>query len=333
MPKSFIVAALLICGVTVATQASATPKLSRYIAGDPADVSIVMHGPALDLSGGAADVDAAFQATIDLIRGCTGTCATKIDIVVLDARGKGGYGYLVQAMNGVDSVETLVFGARESAFNPAVVAAIQNAEFIFFDGGDQCDYVTYFKGTPVETAVRDVYARGGGVGGISAGLAIQGSTVYDACTSKKGVTSSQALANPYDPNISFTHDFLAAPQLTNLITDSHFVARDRMGRLMAFVARQIPDGIWWSQWGLGVNEGTSVVVDKNGVATVMGAGPAYLVYADHAPTVCVPGLPLGYSDYKVWKYSAGDTFNLTTRPTTGYSLISVDNGVLSGNPY
>jgi cyanophycinase-like exopeptidase len=78
---------------------------------------------------------------------------------------------------------------------------------------------------------------------------------------------------------------------------------------------------------------TSVVVDKNGLATVMGDGPAYFVLADHAPEVCQPGVPLTYSNFKIWKVPAGGTFDLKNRPTTGYYLRSVTNGVINADPY
>ena len=91
-----------------------------------------------------------------------------------------------------------------------------------------------------------------------------------------------------------------------------------MGRTLAFLARQIQDGKAASALALAVNEATSVVVDKNGLATVMGDGPAYFILADHAPEVCQPGMPLTYSNYKIWKVPAGGTFDLgaARRPAT-----------------
>ena len=59
---------------------------------------------------------------------------------------------------------------------------VQRAEIVFFAGGDQCNYVRLIKGTALEAAVEAVHARGGGVGGTSAGEAIQGEIVYDSCT-------------------------------------------------------------------------------------------------------------------------------------------------------
>jgi len=305
-------------------------KVTRYLTGNAADVSPVLAGPAHDFGGGGTDIDAALQWIIDTVRGCT-SCSTKVDVVILRSSGSNGYNDYIYAMNGVDSVETLVITRASDSNTAAVEATVRNAEVVFFAGGDQCDYVNYFKGTLVETAVESVYARGGGVGGTSAGLAIQGDFTYNGCTGS--ITSAQALANPYSRYATFTYDFFHWANMQNTITDSHFVARDRMGRLLAFLARQIKDGKATSVLGIGVNEATSVVVDRNGVATVLGSGPAYFVLADHAPEVCLSGTPLTFSNYKIWKVNANGTFNLQNRPSTGYYTRSVSNGVISADPY
>ncbi len=322
---------VLALGAALASQApTAQAKVTRYLTGSGADVAPALFGPAHDLGGGGTDVDPAIQWMIDQVRGCT-SCATKLDVVILRATGSNGYNAPIFAMNGVDSVETLVITKRADADTAAVETTVRNAEVVFFAGGDQCDYVTLFKGTRVESAVEAVYARRGGVGGTSAGLAIQGEFVYDACTAS--ATSAAALANPYDRSLTFTYAFLAWANLGGTLTDSHFVTRDRMGRLMAFLARQIQDGRATSAWGLAVDEVTSVVVDAAGLARVMGNGPAYFVLADHAPETCLAGQPLTYSNFKIWKVLSGSTFDLRTRPTSGFYTRSVAAGVLSANPY
>ncbi|HVF51287.1 MAG TPA: hypothetical protein VNA19_14440 [Pyrinomonadaceae bacterium] len=321
---------LFLLFLLVVSASSVEAKVTRYLTGSAADVSPALFGPAHDLGGGGTDVDAAIQWMIDQARGCT-TCATKLDVVILRSSGSNGYNDYIYAMNGVDSVETLVITSARDANTAAVETTVRNAEVVFFAGGDQCDYVRNFKGTRVETAVESVYARGGGVGGTSAGEAIQGEFSYDACSGS--VTSSQALVNPFHRYVSFTYDFFNWANLNGIVTDSHFVTRDRMGRTMAFVARQIRDGRATSALGMGVEEATSVVVDKNGLARVMGAGPAYFVLGDHAPESCESGQPLTFSNYKIWKVAAGGTFDLRNRPTTGFYLISVTNGQLSGDPY
>ena len=309
---------------------SAEAKITRYLSGNAADVQPVPAGPVLNLGGGGTDVDPAIQWMIDRARGCT-SCATKVDVVILRASGADGYNAPVLAMNGVDSVESIVVTSRRDASNTALAATIRNAEVVFFAGGDQCNYVSFFKGTPVETAVEAVYARGGAIGGTSAGLAIQGEFVYDGC--RKSATSAETLADPYASSATFTYDFFKWNDMGLTLTDSHFAQRDRMGRLFAFLARQLRDGRAASALGVGVSEVTSVVVDQSGVATVMGSGNAYFVLADHAPEVCEAGQPLTYSNFKIWKVAPGQTFNLRNRPTTGFYTVSVSSGQLSANPY
>lgn len=309
---------------------AAEAKVTRYLTGSAADVQPVLAGPAHDFGGGGTDVDAAIQWMIDQVRGCT-SCATKVDVVILRSTGSNGYNDYIYAMNGVDSVETLVITAARDSNTAAVETTVRNAEVVFFAGGDQCDYVKNFKGTRVETAVESVYARGGGVGGTSAGMAIMGQFTYDACSGS--VTSSQALSDPYHRAVTFTYDFFDWPNMQGTITDQHFVARDRMGRTMAFVARQIRDGRASSALGVAANERTSVVVDKNGLARVFGDGPAYFVLGDHFPEVCEPRTPLTYSNFKIWRVAAGGTFDLRTRPTTGFYTVSVTGGAMSGDPY
>lgn len=309
---------------------SADARVTRYLIGNGADVQVVMTSPVLNLGGGGTDVDPAIQWMINKARGCT-DCASKVDVVVLRASGSNGYNEPIFAMNGVDSVETIVITERKDALKQPIIATIQNAEVVFFAGGDQCNYVKNFKGTSIERAVETVYRRGGAIGGTSAGLAIEGEFVYDGCSGS--ATSTDALANPFHSSISFTYNFFNWNDMQLVITDSHFQQRDRMGRLMTFLARQIKDGETGTAWGAAINEATSVVVDGSGLATVLGSGNAYFVLADHAPEVCETNKSLTYSNYKIWKVAPNQTFNLRVRPTTGFYQISVFNGQLSANPY
>lgn len=310
--------------------ASAHSEVGRYIVGNPADVKPQLHGPAYHFQGGGTDVDAAFQWMFDRVRGCT-DCETKLDVVVLRAHGDDDYNEYLLAMKGVDSVETLVIPTREDAMRADVEKTIRNAEVVFFAGGDQCNYVTFFKGTPVETAVESVYARGGGISGTSAGQAIQGEFLYDACYGS--TTSNEGLTNPYHESISFTDDFFHWENMGGTMTDQHLVERNRIGRTFAFLAREIQDRKTKSILGVAADRETSVLLDKNGLATVSGKGPVYFILADHLPEVCKPGIPLTYSNFKLWKMDAGSTFDLKNRPTTGHYTRSVVDGVIDNDPY
>lgn len=349
----FFVASLAL----LASAGSSSPPYTNYSSGNLADVgaSLTLGGPFLNLGGGGTDVDAAWQQMIDVARGCTGTCATKVDVVVLRSSGSNGYN-VYTALNGVDSIETFVITSTTGANHAYVENAIKTAEVIFIAGGNQCDYVKYFKGTKVETAIEFAYARGASIGGTSAGMAILGTHVFDACAvGSKNVYSSDALANPYNTKMpmSFTYGFFnfSTNGMSPVITDQHFVARDRMGRELVFMARQIQDqrlpvgqtGIW----GIAANEETSIVVDKNGLATVVendgvfGINPippasadavAYFILADlpRGSFTCAAGVPLSYNGFKVWRRTAGQTFNLANKPTTNPDYtINVVNGAMS----
>lgn len=354
-----ILAFVLCIGLVAAgkTPPAATYPFVNYSSGNLADAgaTLTLGGPCLNLGGGSTDVDVAWQTMIDVARGCTGaSCATKVDVVVIRSSGTNGYN-VYMGMNGVDSIETFVITDTAGANHAYVENAIKTAEVIFFAGGNQCPYVNYFKGTKVETATEFAYARGASIGGTSAGMAILGSHVFDGCAAgSKTVTSSDMLANPYATRIpaSFTYNFFAFDGMVPVMTDQHFEQRDRMGRLLVFLARQIQDQKLpvsaTSIWGVAANEETSVVVDHNGLATVMandgvdgmvGAVPpasvdpaAYFILADLArgSFTCQAGTPLTYNGFKVWRRLPGQTFNMASKPTANpdYTL-NVVNGALS----
>ncbi|GAB4200098.1 MAG: hypothetical protein OHK0022_20900 [Roseiflexaceae bacterium] len=303
-------------------------SVSRVRLGSAADVKPALRGPSLFLQGNGAPNTTAFQSHINHV------AAAPLDIVVLAASFPSSGSRTPECdallrLSNVNSCETITITAASGANDAGATTAVNNAEIVYFSGGDQCNYVGW-RGSTVYNAVKGVVARSGGVGGGSAGLAIQGDYVYDACTGS--VISSEALSNPYHRYISFSYDFFQWTHLRQVITDSHFVARNRMGRLMSFVARQIKDGKTNAAYGLGIDEGAVMVIDPSGLGTLYG-GNAYVVLADHTPEQVVSRLPLTFSNYKIWKISPGGTYNFANRPTTGYYLRSVSNGTISGDPY
>ena len=324
--RSICVSALLILAA-----ASAHASLIRYSSGNwDVDVNPPLSGPVLDLSG-SDSVDAALQTDVDRIRGCS-NCPVKIDVVVIRASGEDGFNPVFMALDGVDSVVSLVITDRNSAKRADVVDTVKKAEFIWFAGGDQCNYIRWVKGTPVEEAVKSVYARGGAIGGNSAGLAIQGEIAYDACPDQSA-ESKTVLLDPYHVDVHLSRDFFHWSYLDRTITDTHFAQRDRFGRTLVFLARALHDYNLPYVWALGVDEDTSVVVDKHGRGRVLGNGAAYLILAVHQDDICERGKPLTYRGYKVWKFPAGTAIDLAEKPASGFRVIDVVDGVLSTNPY
>jgi cyanophycinase len=291
-----------------------------------------LAGPAHILGGGGPDVEEAIQWMIHQVRGST-SYSTKVNVVVLRTSGSDDYNRLIYNMQGVKYVETLVISNRQDANKPEIIEKVRNAGVIFFAGGDQCQYIRSWKNTKLEDTIKSVYAKGGGIGGTSAGAMIQSDYVYDACaSSQEGIETREALEDPYQ-DITFTYNLFPWSHLRGTIIDTHFDKRKRMGRMMAFIARQIQDGVSKSVLGIAISEETSVAVDKFGMAKVMGRGAVYFVLGDHPPEICKPRTPLTYYDYKIWRVPRGDTFNLRNLPTRGYYLRSVKRGRFDSDPY
>jgi cyanophycinase-like exopeptidase len=330
--KISVLSSLLIGGLTLGWLASPAQarlgNVTRIRLGNSADAKPQLQGPSYFLQGDGTPNPTAYQSHINQ------TAATPVDVVVLAASEAGGSSptpecdNLIELSN-VNSCETVVISTPTGAYNPVAVSAVKRAEVVYFAGGNQCDYVGW-QGSWVMKAAQSLVSRGGGIGGGSAGLAIQGDYVYDACNGS--VTSQEALNNPYRASISFSNDLFSWLPVQQVVTDSHFVERDRMGRLMTFVARQIQDGLTPAAYGLGIDDNTSMVIDKNGLGTVYG-GVAYMVLGDHPPEQCVAGKPLTYSNFKIWQLPAGSTYDFANRPTTGYYLRSVTQGKVNANPY
>ncbi|MFF4648365.1 hypothetical protein [Streptomyces sp. NPDC001380] len=326
--------ALLAVGTATVEAAPAHAAATRVRLGSSSDVSRASwNGPAFTMNGDGAIVPATMTKAIDAIRGGTGS----IDVVVLAGSAPTSGSSTpecdtVMGLSGVNSCTTWTLTAASDGNNSQVNTDIRNAEFVYFAGGDQCRYAAW-KGTALQASVQSVVAKGGGSGGGSAGTHINSDIVYDACNG--GTDSPTALANPYDSTVTFTTGMFRWPNYQDTINDSHFVTRDRMGRTMAFVARAIKDGLTsgGKAWGVGVEQGGgSLFVDRNGLATLSGSD-AYVVLGDHQPEQAVSGRPLTFSNYKIWHLTSGQTFDFGNRPTCGYYLRSVTNGVADANLY
>jgi cyanophycinase-like exopeptidase len=85
--------------------------------------------------------------------------------------------------------------------------------------------------------------------------------------------------------------------------------------------------------GIAANERTAVLVDSRGMAHVVGEGPAYFVLGDHFPERALPGQPLTFCGFKIWRAPSGLSFDLRHRPPTGFYTVDVNDGVILRDPY
>lgn len=294
--------------------------------GNKADVQTKPQA-GIAMIGGGTDLDEAFRWLCE--KGNGG------DFLILRARGGDDYNSYVNGLCKANSVATLIISDREAAGENGVADIIRHAEVIFIAGGDQANYIRAWKGTPVQTAINDDIAAGKPVGGTSAGLAVLGEFVYGALGDKpddKDLSSAQVLADPYFDRVTLVRDFLKVPGLENLITDSHFAKRDRMGRTLGFLARIMKDGWSASPREVAIDERSAVLVEADGRSIVIGTGRgAYFLRPGEAPQTCEKGAPLTFREVRVDHVQSGGHWNFRfwRGDATTYTLSVVDGKIQS----
>lgn len=156
------------------------------------------------------------------------------------------------------------------------VAALQRATAVFFTGGDQKRITARYRdggaSSPERDALFAVLARGGLVGGGSAGCAMMGEQMLLSGQSAAALgvpdTYDDGSPVPLGPRLGQGMGFLPG-----VLTDSHFFERDRFGRLAAGLLHG-PDRL-----GLGVGEDAAVLVDL-GSRTMTGVTPSESLFVD-----------------------------------------------------
>lgn len=200
---------------------------------------------------------------------------------------------------GLDHPRIPVIATREDASDPRIVKMIQESSGVFLGGGNQVKLVGTLSGTPVADAIWEHYARGGVVGGTSAGAA--------------ALTELTLAGNEVDEDGKLVEQYIG-PGLGLLgfgtLIDTHFTQRRRLYRLFVAIAdnREII--------GLGLDEDTAMVV-KGEIATVVGKGGVTFVDGrgvrfDNADEV-TKGRQLTLSSLRVGIVGTGYTFNLRHR--------------------
>jgi cyanophycinase-like exopeptidase len=325
MQRFLQVALLALASNAVAQHSPPAPAFKRYVTGNAADVVTPTRGLWV-LQGGGDDIDLNYIRMAE--RGGGG------DFVVLRASGDDDYNDYIFALCRCDSVETIVFSNREAAFDPGIVATIRNAEALFIAGGDQSNYVKYWKGTPVQDAIHHAAAKPAPIGGTSAGMAILGEFVYAAFG--ESLTSAVALADPFAADVTLDRDFIALPRLRRVLTDQHLQERDRIGRTVVLLARLMRDGWDPDPRAIAADRETALHIDPaDGTAEVFSTADhptpyVYFLRPTQPPERCEPGQPLTLQNVDVYRIGPGGRFDLGAWRGSGgigYQL-SVETGVL-----
>ncbi len=282
------------------------------------------------LMGGGTDVDAAMQWMINKAGGG--------DVVVIRSTGTNGYNSYLQGLGTVNSVQTLLIDTTTEGSDACVAQTIKNAEMLFITGGNQQDYVNYFKGRATGDAINYlINTKKVPVGGTSAGMAILGQYYHPG----GAPDNSTVLANP--TTVAIGNNFVNAPILANVVTDTHFSQRSRFPRLVAFLASSVYNFSvpWQNVRGIAADEASAFAVEPTGAGKVFGTGNVFFAKPTGAAETLLAGQALTWylggqalQIYKVPGTATGNnTFNLSTWSGVGGTshYWAVSNGSMTMN--
>ncbi|HVF91922.1 MAG TPA: cyanophycinase [Blastocatellia bacterium] len=201
---------------------------------------------------------------------------------------------------GVKHLAKLEIKDRSEAADERKVRILDDANAVFFTGGDQLKITSQIGDSLVYRRVMEIYESGGVIAGTSAGASVLCETmiVNGGAEASHRVEDSLKLAS-------------GLGLIGGVIIDQHFAERGRMGRLLGAIA-QNPKNV-----GVGIDEDTAIVIEREQGFYVLGSGAVYVVDGE---TITYSNITEEEADKTVSMYdlklhvlSQGDRFDLSTR--------------------
>lgn len=186
---------------------------------------------------------------------------------------------------GARNVYVLHTTDKKLADSDSFAAILKKAGGVWFEGGRQFHLVDSYAGTKTEAGFHDVLARGGVIGGSSAGASILGDFLVRGAPSNNNFIMDSP---GYEKGFAF---------LRGVGIDQHVVARERLADLADSIMPKYPNLL-----GMSEDEGTAWVV-RGDTATIIGRDKAFVYGGKDATDTGNPFLTL----------YPGDTYNLATR--------------------
>jgi cyanophycinase len=181
----------------------------------------------------------------------------------------------------------------KEANTEAFARTLRDAKAVWFNGGRQWNCVDSYSHTLTEREFHNLLARGGVIGGSSAGATIQGDYLV------RGAVSGPDIMMAPEPEHQHGFQFLRRSAI-----DQHINTRLRWDDL-APVLKKYPDLL-----GIGLSEGTAIVVNKDSFE-VMGKWKVAIWDNTH---------PREPWEKPFFVLSAGDVYNMKTRAIEKYGI-------------
>lgn len=200
---------------------------------------------------------------------------------------------------GANNADVLNIERREQASESEILERLKAADVVMFTGGDQLRLTSILGGTPFHDILLDKYMNEDFIyAGTSAGAAAASNTmIYQG-------SSSEALLKG---EVKITSGL---GLIDNVIIDTHFVQRGRIGRLFQAVVGN-PKVL-----GVGLGEDTGLLIKNGTKMEAIGSGLVILVdgreVKDTNLTQVELGQPISISHLVTHVMSKYDTFDLDT---------------------
>ncbi|WP_396216480.1 cyanophycinase [Gemmatimonas sp.] len=188
---------------------------------------------------------------------------------------------------------------RAQADNDSIVQLLDGVTGVWFGGGDQNRLAAALRGSKVERAIRARYNAGAVVGGTSAGAAVISSpmiTGEELLRKDTTETWTRVKRGTVQVDSGFSY-------ITNAVIDQHFLRRKRHNRLMSLVLADAP------HLGIGIDEGTALIVEPSGLWRIAGASAALIIDAREATRTAADRDVLGASNVRMHLLPDGATFD------------------------
>lgn len=207
----------------------------------------------------------------------------------------------IRAFNylGANNVGALHIQKREEASTDEILERVEKADVMMFTGGDQLRLTSILGGTRFHKALTEKYRNEEFVyAGTSAGAAAASASMIYQGTSKEALLKGEV-------KITSGLDLIE-----NVIIDTHFVSRGRIGRLFQAVVSNP------SVLGIGLGEDTGLLIKNGSCMEAIGSGLVILVdgrqIRDTNLTDVPLGAPISINNLIVHVMSQDDKYDLTT---------------------
>ena len=201
------------------------------------------------------------------------------------------------------NIAVLNIKTREEANSPQNIKRLKNADVVMFTGGDQLRLTSIFGGTAFHNLLLEKYQHEDFIiSGTSAGAAASSNNMIYQGSSQEALLKGEVKITG---GLGF---------INNVIIDTHFVQRGRIGRLL-YACASNPVNL-----GIGLGEDTGLLITNGNSMEAIGSGLVMLVDGTHMRDTSITdvemGAPVSIENLIVHVMALGDHYDLKNKKLT-----------------